>query len=202
MIRAAVVLIAALMLSGCAGPAEPVWAPDAAIERVRYVHAGPAKLTLFTVVTTRSGSGGHSALMVNADERLIFDPAGTFEVAFVPERNDVLHGITPRALAAYIDYHARPSHDVIVHEVTVTPEQARRAARLMRAHGAVPKARCAVSVAEILSGVPGFEGVTRTYFPNRLAESFATRPGVRMSRITDATADTSHNVVFERPARR
>ncbi|MEM9969857.1 MAG: hypothetical protein AAF762_01980 [Pseudomonadota bacterium] len=195
----AVGLLVILAVAGCAGPAEPVWAPDDAVKRARYVHNGPPTLTLFTVVTTRSGSGAHAALMVNADERLIFDPAGTFDVSFVPERNDVLFGITPRALAAYIDYHARPSHDVVMQEVAVTPAQARRVAALIKSHGAVPKAQCALSIGSILQDVDGFQDVSRSYFPLTLSESFGARPGVTTQTVTDATADTSHNVTFVRP---
>lgn len=198
MLRAALLLVAALMLAACGGPAEPVWAPDHAVETARYVHDGPTTLTLFNVVSTRSGSGDHAALMINADERLLFDPAGTFNVSFVPERNDVLHGMTPRAVAAYIDYHARPSHSVDIYEVTVTPAQARRIAALMQSHGAVPKAQCALSIGRILRQVPGFEATPSTYFPKTLAASFANRPGVVTRRVTDATADTSHNVTFQR----
>ena len=199
MVRAAFLLMAALILAACAGPAEPTWAPNAEVERARYVHDGPAKLTLFNVVTTRNGSGAHAALMVNADERLLFDPAGTFQVPFVPERNDVLHGVTPRALAAYIDYHARPSHSVDVYELEVTRSQANRIASLIKANGAVPKAQCAVSIGRILKQVPGFESISLSYFPNALAKAFVGRGGVMRQTITDETADTSHNVTFVRP---
>ena len=196
MIRAAFLALAAFIVVGCAGPAEPVWAPDKAVEGARYAHEGPAKLTLYTVIATRNGSGAHSAIMVNADERVLFDPAGTFNVPFIPERNDVLFGMTPRAVSAYIDYHARPSHDVLIQEVTISPEQARRIATLIKTHGAVPKAQCALSIGGILQQVQGFEDVPRSYFPKTLQQAFAKRPGVETRRITDATADTSHNVRF------
>ena len=101
----------------------PVWAPDAVVKQASYAHAGPPRVTLFTVISTRNGSGGHSGLMINGAERVMFDPAGTFNVPFVPERNDVLFGMTDRALAAYVDYHARPEWEVRVLELDATPAQ-------------------------------------------------------------------------------
>ncbi len=199
MLRLLAGAIVALVLAGCGGPAEPTWASDEEVKKARYTHDGSPSLTLFTVVTTRNGSGAHAALMVNADERLIFDPAGTFSVEFVPERNDVLHGITRRALLAYIDYHARPSHDVVIQEVPVTRAQAQRIASLIKSNGAVPKAQCALAIGGVLKRVQGFETLPRGYFPNRLSAAFGELPGVRMRRITGETADDSHNVTFVRP---
>lgn len=198
--RLCVVFLSFLALAACGGPAEPVWAPDDVVKAATYTHDGPPSLALITVTTTRNGSGAHSALLVNASERLIFDPAGTFNVAFVPERNDVLHGITPRALLAYIDYHARETHDVLIQEVRVSPETARQVAALIKSHGAVPKAQCALSIGSILRQVRGFEAIPRSYFPNALSEAFAEVPGVITRTVTNETADDSHNVTFVRPA--
>lgn len=186
-----------LMLAACGGPAEPVWAPDAVVKQASYVHAGPPRVTLFTVVSTRNGSGGHSGLMINGAERVMFDPAGTFKVPFVPERNDVLFGMTDRALAAYVDYHARPEWEVRVLELDATASQVTALLAAVKAYGAVPKAQCSLAISRILSGVEGFGSVGVGYFPNALAGDFAALPGVRERLVTDATADTSHNVVFE-----
>lgn len=195
--RLTALLGALLLLAACGGPAEPVWAPDAAVKAARYSNGEPPRLTLFTVVGTRTGTGAHSGLMINADERILFDPAGTFSLPFVPERNDVHFGITERALKVYIDYHARETYDVIVQEIDVTPEQARAAARAVKAYGAVPKAQCTLSVTRILRGIPGFEDIGITYFPNSLERQFEKRPGVTTQRITDDDADKNHNVLFE-----
>lgn len=196
-LRWLIVLALPLMLAACGGPAEPVWAPDAVVKQARYAHAGPPRVTLFTVVSTRNGSGGHSGLMINGTERVMFDPAGTFKVPFVPERNDVLFGMTDRALAAYVDYHARPEWEVRVQELDVTEAQVAALLAAVKAYGAVPKAQCSLAITRILSGVEGFEGIGVGYFPNALAGDFAVLPGVREGLVTDATADTSHNVVFE-----
>lgn len=196
-LRCLILLCTALSLAACGGPAEPVWAPDAAVKQASYVHAGPAKVTLFTVISTRNGSGGHSGLMINGAERVMFDPAGTFKVPFVPERNDVLFGMTERALAAYVDYHARPEWEVRVQELDVSPSQAAALLAAVKSYGAVPKAQCSLAISRILSGVPGFETIDVGYFPNALSGGFGDLPGVRARLVTDETADTSHNVIFE-----
>jgi len=72
----ALALIATLAVAACS-TAEPTWAPDAALASAHYVAPGPKTITLFTVVSTRSGSGAHSGLLINGSERVMFDPAGT-----------------------------------------------------------------------------------------------------------------------------
>ena len=187
----------AAVLAACTGPAEPVWAPDDAVRAARYVHDGPPRVTLFTVINKRNGTGGHAGLMINGDERIMFDPAGTFSLPFVPERNDVHFGITERALAVYVDYHARETWDVRIQELDISAEQARMLAASAKAYGAVPKAQCALSVSRILKDVPGFESVGTTWYPMSLSADFAALPGVRTRLVTDDDADKNHNVLFE-----
>ena len=195
--RVFLLLLIPLWLAACGGPAQPVWAPDAAVERARYVHDGPPRVTLYTVIATRNGSGGHSGLMINGSERLMFDPAGSFALPFAPERNDVHFGLTDRTVAAYIDYHARPDWEVREQEFDVTAAQANALIGAVKAYGAVPKAQCSLAITRILSKVPGFEGIGVGYFPNRLSKDFGALPGVRTRLITDATVDTNHGVIFE-----
>ena len=85
-------LAVCLTAAGCAG--QYVWAPDEKVEAVRYVSPEPPSLTLFTMVNNETGAGGHSGLMINASERVIFDPAGTLTHPTFVERNDVLYGVT------------------------------------------------------------------------------------------------------------
>ena len=196
-LRCLILFLLPLTLAACGGPAEPVWAPDAAVKRAVYAHDGPPRVTLFTVISTRNGSGGHSGLMINGAERVMFDPAGTFKVPFSPERNDVLFGMTDRALAAYVDYHARPAWKVRVQEVDVSQVQAAALIGAVKAYGAVPKAQCALAITRILSEVDAFQSIGVGYFPNALSGDFAGLAGVREKLVTDETADTSHNVIFE-----
>jgi hypothetical protein len=184
------------VLAACGGPAEPVWAPNDAVQKAVYRHDGPPKITLFTVINVQSGSGGHTGLMINGDQRLLFDPAGTFKLPFAPERNDVHFGFTEDVLKVYIDYHARQTWNVRSQELEVTPEQARMLTRLIQEYGAVPKAQCTLSITRILKQVPGFESIKVTYFPNALAEKIEQFPGVRTRLITDDDADTNHGVLI------
>jgi hypothetical protein len=197
--RAAALAAAAfLALAGCVG--EPTWAPEEEVMRALHYVEGPSKITLFTVRSTRDGSGGHSGLMVSDTHRALFDPAGTFYHPRAPERNDVHYGITDRVLAVYIDYHARETYDVIVQEVEVPAEVARLAMREIQAYGAVPKAHCTRAVSIVLSRLPGFEGIGATWFPNALSDAFARLPGATYRVISDDDADKNHGVLLQAAA--
>lgn len=195
-LRAGAPLLALALLAGCGGPAEPVWAPDAAVAAATHATGEPPEIRLYTVVSTTNGSGAHSGLLINGRERILFDPAGTFKLPFAPERNDVHFGMSDRALAVYIDYHARASYDVIEQRLPVTAAQAEAIASRARAYGAVPKAQCSLSVSRILKDVPGFETIPVGYFPKRLSAGFAELPGVQTRVITDDDADQNHNVLI------
>lgn len=166
-----------LALAGCAAPQQPNADADT-LARVAYRQPGPATLTLYTMINNRSGRGGHASLMVNASERVIFDPAGSFYASVVPERNDVLYGITPAVEKAYRGAHARSTFHVIVQQVEVTPEQAEKAYQLVVNNGRVPGAFCAQATTGILQQIPGFENIDRTFYPEKLAEQFGQLPGV------------------------
>ncbi|GAA0295782.1 hypothetical protein [Rhodovulum strictum] len=182
-------LLAALLLFLLAGCAEPVWAPDEDVARAAYRHPGPPSITLFTVIANRSDAGAHSALMISASQRVIFDPAGTWWHRTVPERNDVLYGITPTMLDFYIDYHARETYRVITQTVEVSPETAERALRVAEAFGAAPKAMCGRSVSQVLRQVPGFQTIPATVRPRSIMDAFAALPGVRTETIRDDDPD-------------
>jgi hypothetical protein len=194
MLRVILALFALLSLAACG--AEPVWAPEERVQAARYVHDGPNTITLFTVVNNRSNAGAHSGLMINASERIMFDPAGTWNHPRIPERNDVHFGITPRIVDFYIDYHARETFRVVEQTVVVSPGVAALVAQRAKAYGAVPKAQCSRSISEILRGVPGFEVIGSTWYPNRLMDDFAKLPGVTTRVIYDEDADKNHGVLL------
>lgn len=177
-------LLLPLILAAC-GAAEPVWAPDDQVARAIYRHDSPPSLTLVTVINNESGAGGHTGLVVNGSQRVIFDPAGSFKSPQVPERNDVVIGANPRVMAFYIDYHARPEWRVITQEVRVSPEVAQRALALVQNNGAVKKAHCARSTTAILQQLPGFSHVKQTWYPKQAMEAFARTPGVRTEVFRD-----------------
>ncbi len=184
-----------LLLVAC-GAAEPRWAPDEALAKHSYRPETGPELRLFTVVSTRNGSGAHSGLLITtARERILFDPAGTFSLPTVPERNDVHYAITPHALEFYLDYHARETYDVIEQRLSVTPSQAEHVAALAKAYGAVPKTHCSLAINRVLKAVPGFEAMQVTYFPNVTREQFGALAGVRMRKISDDDPDRNDDVL-------
>ena len=176
-----------LLVAGCAVNAP--YADDAAIAAVAYRDPGPAKLTLYTVINNRTGAGGHSGLLINASQRVMFDPAGSFYADIVPERNDVLFGITPAVERAYRGAHARSTYHVLIQTIEVTPEQAEIALRAALANGAEPAGFCTIGTSGVLRQVPGFESIKSTFFPTKLADQLATFPGVVTERYYEDDAD-------------
>lgn len=186
-------LVLPLFLIGCG--AESVWAPDEAVARAAYRQEGPPSITLFTMVSNRSKAGAHSALMINASQRVIFDPAGSWWHRYAPERNDVHYGITPTMLEFYIDYHARETYHVVVQTKEVSPEVAERALRVVEEFGAVPKALCGRSTSDVLNRLPGFESVPRTIRPKGIMSAFGELPGVTTEKVFDDDPDTNQELL-------
>jgi hypothetical protein len=182
--------LAMLVLAGCGAVTD--MRPDASpevISSASYSHSGPTALTLFTMINNRSGAGAHTSLMINGSQRVIFDPAGTVRLSAVPERGDVLYGITPGVADFYARAHARETFHVVIQTVEVPPEVAERALRLAIANGPVASAQCALSTAAILRQLPGFESIGSTWFPKRLMDNFAEVPGVQTSKIFENDDD-------------
>jgi len=175
--------LAALLLAvaGCTAKSHPNANP-ATIAAVSYRDPGPSTLTLYTMINNRTGSGGHSSLMISASERVIFDPAGSFVADTVPRRDDVLFGITPGVEKAYRGSHARSTYHVLVQEIEVTPEQAELAYRLALKNGPVPDAFCASATSKILQQIPGFENINSVLYPTKLSDQLETIPGVKSNK--------------------
>jgi hypothetical protein len=185
--RAFVALAAAGILGACG--AKSVWAPDDVVARATYRHDGPTALTLFTMVNNRSGSGAHSSLMINASQRVIFDPAGTLRVNVMPERNDVLFGITPQIEEFYDRAHARETYHVVIQKIEVPPSVAEQALRLALANGPVASAQCSLATSGLLRQLPGFESIPSVWFPNKLRDAFGALPGVTTRVLRENDAD-------------
>lgn len=194
MLRLAIAFLAVLSLAACG--AQPVWAPEAEVQAARFSPGEPTYITLYTVVSAGSGSGAHSAILVNGSERVIFDPAGTWHHPRLPERNDVHFGMTDKALAFYVDYHARVTYDVIEQKILVSPEVAEHVLRLVKDYGAVPKAMCTNATSSILRATPGFESMPATWYPKKLSDAFGKLPGVTTRLITDDDDDSNHGVLL------
>ena len=171
-----VALFGLMLLSACA---EQIWASDEAVQAARHQHGGAPELTLVTIMNYASKRGDHAALFINGSERVIFDPAGSWTLDTIPERNDVHFGMTYAAGASFYASHVRPSHYSVVQRLVVTPDMAEQAMALALQAGPVPPARCAAATSALLRQLPGFGNVTATFFPKALMESFAQLPGVQ-----------------------
>jgi hypothetical protein len=185
-------ICACVTLAGCVG--QEVWAPDEAVAKAAYRHDGPPRLTLYTMINNRTGAGAHTSLMINGSQRVIFDPAGSFKHETLPERNDVVYGITPPVEDVYTRYHARETYHVRVQNLDVPAETAEQVFRLAQSYGAVPPAQCARSTSTILAQV--YPGTVRpTWSPVRLADDFAALPGVTERRLREYDSDDNSKVL-------
>lgn len=171
---------------GCGAKSE--WAPDEVVAQMAYREPGPSTLTLMTMINNRSGSGAHTALVINASQRVIWDPAGTFKHPRIPERNDLIYGVNPEAYKVYKSAHARETYHVVLQEITVSPEVAEKAFALARQMGPVAQAQCTGSTSSLLAQLPGFETIGSHMFPKKLMMSFAKLPGVKTEKVFENDA--------------
>ncbi|WP_299662838.1 hypothetical protein [uncultured Ruegeria sp.] len=177
MFRILIACLLAALVAGCVGSQRPQ-ADQSEVASRSYRDPGPSTLTLYTMISTRTGSGAHTSLMISGSERVIFDPAGSFRADVVPIKNDVLYGITPNVERAYRSSHARETHYARIQTIEVTPQQAEIALQLAKQMGPVAGAYCANSTSQLLQQVPGFEQISTTFYPVKLSEQFGQIPGV------------------------
>lgn len=174
--RRAFLVGAPCALAACS--AQSVWAPDEIVKAATFYSPQTSALRLYTVRNSGSDNGAHTALMIDASERVLFDPAGSFSAQGVPERHDVLHGFSPQAEIIYRSYHARTEYYMVWQTTAVPPAVAEQALQLAKANGAVPRAGCTRATSNILRQLPGFEHVRTTWFPDNLSKDFGKRPDV------------------------
>jgi len=165
-----------LVLAACTKPV--VWAPEEDVIAARYVSSEPTEIVIYNVVNNETGRGAHAAMLINASQRVLFDPAGTWSHPASPERHDVIYGMTPEQVYRYTYYHARRTHSVRIQRLQVPPETAEYILRLAEQSGPAADGFCARSIFDILRQVPGFEHLNSSFFPNRLSDQFALIPGV------------------------
>ncbi|ETX15971.1 hypothetical protein OCH239_07300 [Roseivivax halodurans JCM 10272] len=178
-LRALVALcLAALVLAGCATPKSGPDATPEAVARAAYRHDGPPAITLLTMVSNRDGGGAHSSMMINASQRVVFDPAGSVSHSRMVERGDVIYGITPELEELYEGAHARETYHVVIQRREVPPEVAEKALRLVMENGTVSQAFCTQANSRILRQLPGFETIRPTFYPSALSKQFGALPGV------------------------
>ena len=179
-----------LILSACGGVSrEEILAPQEDIDSVAYVHPGPKRLTLMTMKNVGSDNGAHTGLIINASQRVLWDPAGTFGHSTIPERNDVHFGITPQLSELYISFHSRETFYTLIQELDVAPEVAELAMRLAVANGPTPKGRCSSHTSRMLGQLPGLESIRTSLFPNNLSDQVAQIPGIRSREYRENDSD-------------
>jgi hypothetical protein len=186
--RRAFLVGAPLALAGCAGGVS-VWAPDSAVNAAMYQGTGETSLTLYTMRNIGSGNGAHTSLLVDASQRVMFDPAGSFSSTQIPERDDVLFGMSPQIEEFYVSFHARETYYVEGQRIVVPAAVAEQALRLVMAFGPVGKARCTRAVSTVLSQLPGFFTIKLTYFPIALRDWFQELPDVVLTEYRENDAD-------------
>ena len=180
--RLAALLAGVALLSACSVDQSPDSPPDV-VAAAAYRSPEPPSITVMTMVNNRTGSGGHSALLINGSQRVIFDPAGSFRDPRLPERGDVLYGVTPGWLQAYRSAHARSTFHVVSQTIPVSAAQAEQALKLALSNGAVPGAYCTQATTGVLSRVDGFGQISRTFYPVNLMEQVATLPNVTTTKL-------------------
>ena len=176
--RRAVLLGAPALLAACS--TKPVVFDDeATVRAVAYTHPGPKYLAVMTSYNVGTDNGAHTALIINASQRVIFDPAGDFKHSRIPEQHDVLYGGTPAMVRGFVDCHTRQTFWTSVHTKTVSAQSAERAFAMARSMGPQPDGACTTSTSSILEKLPEFQGyVKRVFFPNKLADLLDNVPGI------------------------
>ena len=94
--------------------------------------------------------------------------------------------MTPGLMKQYNSFHARDTHHVVTQRIYVSPEVAAMAKQLAFNQGPSMDAQCTINTSEMLTQLPGFESLKRTWFPRKLMEQFAELPGVTETRYYES----------------
>lgn len=173
-------LIAAVGLSMLAACAVEVGASNTEISAVRHVSKERPYVAVVSMVNRGNNRAAHTALIINASQRVIYDPAGTFFYEDLAERGDIHYGATDVMVSYYERYHARLTYYVHVQTIPVTAQVAEAVLRRAQAQGPSPKMFCTVHTTAVLNDVPGFPGAPfrTSFFPETLRAQVAELPGV------------------------
>ena len=163
-------------LSGC-GSGRAV-SSDPVVEKARYVSSEPQSLTLLTSIRNDTGNGAHSALLINASQRVIFDPAGNYFSQQVPQKGDVLYGVSPPVLQSYLNFQSSKGFHVVAESVQVSPDVAELALQKSVSNGAATSGFCSDNVSSIVHTLPGFTSLPVSLFPRSFMLDFGKLPGV------------------------
>ena len=192
-VQACVLAFAAATLTACTVPNQG-GASLEEVARAAYTHDGPPSITLYTMLSNRSGAGAHTSLLVNGSQRVAFDPAGSFRHEKIVSRRDAVFGMTPYLVDQYTRFHARETYHVVIQTIEVSPEVAEQALQMVINHPAVGQSHCAMATSQLLAQLPGFEDVRPSYYPKRLMETFAAK-GSTYERLYEYDDDDKSGVL-------
>lgn len=178
-------------------------ASEAIVDHAVYRDSDQPSLTLFTSIRTAAGTGAHSAVMINGSQRVIFDPAGSFEAespgqTVAPQRGDVVYGITDPVLTAYRRFQSSTGYHLVEITIPVSSAVAEEALRKAENHGWVSQAFCADASSHLVASLPGFEALHPTLFPRAFMLQVERLPGVTIRTydggvlIPNGTAAAAH----------
>ncbi len=183
LLRYAALFCMAIFLTACGYGTKDKYASLNHVEQYSYSSKEAPSLTLMTMISNRTGAGGHSSLLINGSQTVMYDPAGRWSHAQVPERHDFLYGLTPQVMKKYKSFHARKTHHVVSQKVYVSPEVAEQAIAAAQRQGRAKDATCAVNTLDILHQLVGFNGVKSTFFPAKLMKRFGELEGVETTKF-------------------
>lgn len=189
---ALVLLILALLLTGCAGLVFGASGPSEA----SYTGPGPSRLRIAIYEPLTPFLVPHAALIIHApDGHIIYDPAGWTPDPRGQRRADVTYAATPEIEQAFIlrdampmlrnTPHAMPgpeAWELFLFEIELSDEIALEAARLARQRPAMPMASCTFGVSTLLRQLPGFEQVAPCWLPQTLRRQLQMRDDLTLTR--------------------
>jgi hypothetical protein len=158
--RRAFVLAALAGLTACTGAVRGMSAlPDA------QPYPGPYRLRIAIFELERIDLPFHSGLLIDAPQgRILYDPAGFWQSSQCARSSDVHYPMTDATAESWLAREGleRTGRHWTLHlfETDVSPEVAAQAFALALSRPPAPVLTCAWSVADLLSNLPGFEGIT------------------------------------------
>lgn len=167
-----------LLVAGCSGAffSQP---PEVA-RATPHVTNGPPQLTLITRIHAPTAFPWHSALLIDNGERVLFDAGGFWNPEVSRRYRDVHYGFDDAQFEAYVRNRAFPDSWHVVMQTLIVPQEVAQMARdRAEEHGLVLAGTCAISVANVLDDLPGFEGIGMVALPQQLMERFAELDGVQ-----------------------
>lgn len=178
----------ALSLSGCAGMMYS--SPPEIAQRDRYSPQAEPEISLLTITHKPTSFMWHSALLITADERILYESGGYWKDPEDRRLADVHYNLTDERLRDYIARRGDPDvWQITLHRVEVSEDIALEAKRRAQTNQLVLGGFCAMGVAEVLKGLPGFDHLGPVFLPHDLVPVFEEIPDVELEVLSGAETD-------------